>query len=62
MAMTMVAKVEKATGVRLNFLKIANSSLRVLAASLPDDFKPHEPSGVGNRLRGLFGRITRRNN
>ncbi|HEX5124543.1 MAG TPA: amino acid adenylation domain-containing protein [Rhodanobacteraceae bacterium] len=62
MAMTMVAKVEKATGVRLNFLKIANSSLRVLAASLPEDFKPHEPSGVGNRLRGLFGRITRRNN
>jgi amino acid adenylation domain-containing protein len=62
MAMTMVAKVEKATGVRLNFLKIANSSLRVLAAGLPEEFKPHEPSGVGDRLRGLFGRITRRNN
>ncbi len=63
MAMTMVANVEKATGARLNFLKIANSSLRVLAASLPDEFKPHEPSaGVGDRLRGLFGRFTRRNN
>ncbi|HEY6895130.1 MAG TPA: phosphopantetheine-binding protein, partial [Rhodanobacteraceae bacterium] len=62
MAMTMVAKVEKATGARLNFLKIANSSLRVLAAGLPDEFKPHEPAGVGDRLRGLFGRITRRNN
>jgi acyl carrier protein len=62
MAMTMVAKVEKATGVRLNFLKIANSSLRVLAAGLPDEFKPPEPTGVGDRLRGLFGRITRRNN
>jgi acyl carrier protein len=62
MAMTMVAKVEKATGVRLNFLKIANSSLRVLAAGLPEEFKPPEPTGVGDRLRGLFGRITRRNN
>jgi non-ribosomal peptide synthetase component F/acyl carrier protein len=62
MAMTMVAKVEKATGVRLNFLKIANSSLRVLAAGLPDEFKPPEPTGVGDRLRGLIGRITRRNN
>jgi len=62
MAMTMVARVEKATGVRLNFLKIANSSLRVLAAGLPDAFKPPEPTGVGDRLRGLFGRITRRNN
>jgi amino acid adenylation domain-containing protein len=63
MAMTMVAKVEKATGVRLNFLKIANSSLRVLAVSLPETFKPQENApGVGDRFRSLLGRITRRNN
>jgi acyl carrier protein len=60
MAMTMVAKVEKATGVRLNFIKIANSSLRVLAATLPETFKPPE-AGHGSKFRNLLGRIRGRN-
>ena len=35
LAMAMVAKIEKQSGVRLNLLRIANSTLRALAADLP---------------------------
>jgi len=60
LAMSMVAKVEKLTRVRLNLLKIANSTLRALAAELPAN--PEEAAAaqesapsIGKRLRGLFG-------
>ena len=35
LAMTMIARVEKKSGVRLNLLKVANGSLRTLAMDLP---------------------------
>ncbi|SFM99925.1 non-ribosomal peptide synthetase [Dokdonella immobilis] len=37
LAMTLVARVEDQTGVRLAILKVANSSLRALAADLPQE-------------------------
>ena len=60
LAMTMAAKVEKLTGVRLNLLKIANGTLGALAAELPPDpaamaTTPDAPTPLGKRLRGLFG-------
>lgn len=36
LAMTLVARVEDHSGVRLGILKIANSSLRALAADVPE--------------------------
>lgn len=59
LALSMVTKVEKATRVRLNLLKIANGSLRVLAADLPDLSDPSvlqsRSGGLGERVRSLFG-------
>ncbi|MBN8727811.1 MAG: amino acid adenylation domain-containing protein [Xanthomonadales bacterium] len=57
LAMEMVMQVERCTGVRLNLLRIASSTLRALAAALPADIpvaKPARP-GLGGRLRKLFG-------
>ncbi len=56
LAMSMVARVEKQTRVRLNILRVAGGSLRALAAELPED-----PAAVvaaptlGQRMRNLFG-------
>ncbi|MGA9422425.1 MAG: amino acid adenylation domain-containing protein [Rhodanobacteraceae bacterium] len=60
LAVAMAAKVARKTRVRLNLLKIANSSLGALAAELPqtlaDDVAESEASTLGARVRGLFGR------
>ena len=59
LAMAMVAKVEKQTRVRLNLLKVANSTLRALAAELPADpeavASTPDSTSIGKRLKGLFG-------
>ena len=59
LAMTMVAHVEKRTGVRLNLLRIANSTLRALATELPQTIGDRQPEGttstLGQRMRKLFG-------
>jgi len=58
LAMTMISRVEKRSGVRLNLLKVANSTLRVLALELPQEDAPRaaRPATLGARLRRLFGR------
>ncbi|NCT68905.1 MAG: amino acid adenylation domain-containing protein [Rhodanobacteraceae bacterium] len=59
LAMTMVARVEKLTRVRLNLLTVANGSLRALAMELPDaavaSAAAHGPATLGGRLRDLLG-------
>jgi non-ribosomal peptide synthetase component F len=58
LAMEMVMQVERRTGVRLNLLRVASSTLRALAAELPADIPdapPRQP-GLGGRLRRLLGR------
>lgn len=58
LAMTMVAKVEDQTGVRLGILKVANSTLRALAADLSqksiEDGASRSPSLRARALK-LFG-------
>lgn len=57
LAMEMVMQVERRTGVRLNLLRVASSTLRALAAELPaeiPDAAPRQP-GLGGRLRRLLG-------
>lgn len=60
LAVAMAAKVAKRTRVRLNLLKIANSSLGALASelpqTLPDGVAASEASTFGERVRGIFGR------
>ncbi|HET9032644.1 MAG TPA: amino acid adenylation domain-containing protein [Dokdonella sp.] len=57
LALSMVVKVEKATRVRLNLLKLANSNLRALAAELPDAavLQSAQPRSGLQRALGLFG-------
>ncbi|GAA0717909.1 amino acid adenylation domain-containing protein [Dokdonella soli] len=56
LAVAMMTKVEKQTRVRMNLLRVANSTLRALAAELPD-----APASIvatptlGQRMRNLFG-------
>ena len=56
--MTMISRVEKRTGVRLNLLKVANNTLRVLAMEIPADgaHTASRDTSFGARLRRLFGR------
>ena len=55
----MVAKVEKLSRIRLNLLKVANSTLRALAAELPEsvgtELPAAAPASLSQRVRGLFG-------
>src|SRR5690606_10346674 len=53
LAMTMVTRVEKQTGIRLNLLKVANGSLMTLAMALPSAV-PAKRS-LADRIKGLFG-------
>jgi acyl carrier protein len=57
LALTMVMQVEKATRVRLNLLKLANSNLRALAAELPEEALAGDgrPASGLKRVLGLFG-------
>jgi len=60
LAMAMVAKVEKQTRFRLNLLKIANSTLRALAAEMPEGAATaapaaEAPASLGQRMKSLFG-------
>ena len=59
LAMAMVAKIEKQTRFRLNLLKIANSTLRALAAEVPESAvtaaPAQEAASLGKRVRSLFG-------
>jgi amino acid adenylation domain-containing protein len=54
LAMTMIARVERQTGVRLNLLKVANSSLRTLAMDLPSTPATSRQT-FADRIRGWFG-------
>jgi amino acid adenylation domain-containing protein len=54
LAMTMIARVEKQTGVRLNLLKVANGSLRTLAMDLPST-PPASNQTLADRFRRWFG-------
>jgi hypothetical protein len=54
LAMTMIARVEKKSGVRLNLLKVANGSLRTLAMDLPST-PPASNQTLADRIRRLFG-------
>ncbi|PZQ33142.1 MAG: non-ribosomal peptide synthetase [Stenotrophomonas acidaminiphila] len=58
LAMTMISRVEKRTGVRLNLLKVANNTLRVLAMEIPAEASrgASRNTSLGARLRRLFGR------
>ena len=58
LAMEMVMQVERRTGIRLDLLRVASSTLHALAADLPariSEAAPPRP-GLGGRLRKLFGR------
>lgn len=57
LALTMVMQVEKATRVRLNLLKLANSNLRALATELPEEALAGDgrPASGLKRVLGLFG-------
>ncbi|MHC9084466.1 acyl carrier protein [Luteimonas sp. RIT-PG2_3] len=62
LAMSMIERIEQATGTRLNLLKVANGNLRVIALALPrlpaQSAATHAaaPRGLLARMRGLFGR------
>ena len=58
LAMTMISRVEKRTGARLNLLKVANNTLRVLAMEIPAEASrgASRNTSLGARLRRLFGR------
>ena len=58
LAMTLVARVEDQTGVRLGILKIANNSLRALAADLSREAieeGKRKPTSLRDRALKLFG-------
>jgi len=58
LAMTLVAQVEERSGVRLGILKLANSSLRALAAELSQDAIENgmrKAPGLRDRALKLFG-------
>ena len=58
LAMTFVARVEEHTGVRLGILKVANSSLRALAADVPAQAiadGPRQAQTLRERALRLFG-------
>lgn len=56
LAMEMVAQVERSTRVRLNLLRVANGTLRALAAELPDaPGRTVEPPTLTQRMRHLLG-------
>jgi amino acid adenylation domain-containing protein len=58
LAMTFVARVEEHTGVRLGLLKVANSSLRALAADVPAQAiadGPRQTQSLRERALRLFG-------
>lgn len=57
LALSMVVEVEKATRVRLNLLKLANSSLRAIAAELPEAAvaEAEQPRRGLQRALSLFG-------
>jgi hypothetical protein len=58
LAMTFVARVEEYTGVRLGILKVANSSLRALAADVPAQAiaeGPKQTQTLRERALRLFG-------
>jgi amino acid adenylation domain-containing protein len=58
LAIEMVTRVKRETGVKLNLLDVATSPLASLAAALPegDLTEPGKTSSLGGRLRQLFGR------
>ncbi len=58
LAIEMVTRVRRETGVKLNLLDVATSPLASLAAALPEDdvTAPDKSATLGGRLRHLFGR------
>ncbi|WP_201313965.1 non-ribosomal peptide synthetase [Dyella sp. EPa41] len=58
LAIEMVTRVKRETGVKLNLLDVATSPLATLAAALPegDLTEPGKTASLGGRLRQLFGR------
>ncbi len=59
LATAMVTRVEQQSGVRLNLLRVANGTLRALAAELPETWKrgisDTSASTLAGRVRKLFG-------
>ena len=57
LAVDMATRVQRETGVQLNLLDIANSTLGALAAEIDErPVKADKPEKMTSRLRGLFGR------
>jgi len=58
LAIEMVTRVKRETGIKLNLLDVATSPLASLAAALPegDLTEPGRTASLGGRLRQLFGR------
>ncbi|RAO77934.1 non-ribosomal peptide synthetase [Dyella jiangningensis] len=58
LAIEMVTRVRRETGIKLNLLDVATSPLASLAAALPegDLTEPGRTASLGGRLRQLFGR------
>ncbi|WP_130618209.1 non-ribosomal peptide synthetase [Dyella amyloliquefaciens] len=58
LAIEMVTRVKRETGIKLNLLDVATSPLASLAAALPegDLTEPGKTASLGGRLRQLFGR------
>ncbi|MDG2536711.1 amino acid adenylation domain-containing protein [Dyella jiangningensis] len=58
LAIEMVTRVKRETGIKLNLLDVATSPLASLAAALPEGnlTEPGRTASLGGRLRQLFGR------
>ncbi|MCK9538942.1 amino acid adenylation domain-containing protein [Dokdonella sp.] len=55
LAVEMASRVERRTGVRLNLLRIASTTLAGLAAELPRELPAAPPATLGGRMRKLLG-------